>query len=60
MFIQCWCHAKGPLPPGSGVDLEGPALSLLKEMALIQKCASAPAEIRHGSHGAPWVQGLTG
>lgn len=42
------------------MDLEGPALSRLNEMALIQKCAGAPAEIRHGSHGAPWVQGLTG
>lgn len=28
-----------PPPPGSGVDLEGPALSLHNEMVLIQKCA---------------------
>lgn len=28
-----------PPTPGSGVDLEGPALSLHNEMALIQKCA---------------------
>lgn len=51
---------KDPLPPGSGVDLEGPALSLRNEMALIQKCARAPAEVRHGAHGAPRAQGLTG